>query len=69
MNYNLIKVNDILLEIKREFNPSYFVTDKNSNKMNQKLIGMWVDHLECDRVVRQNDKVLICKTIEEAQIV
>ena len=69
MNYNLIKVNDILLEIKREFNPSYFVTDKNSNKMNQKLIGMWVDHLECDRVVRQNDKILICKTIEEAQIV
>jgi|TARA_R110000782_G_scaffold75369_2_gene150353 hypothetical protein len=69
MNYNLIRVNDILLEIKREFNPSYFVTDKNSNKMNQKLIGMWVDHLECDRVVRQNDKILICKTIEEAQIV
>lgn len=67
--YNLIQVNDLMLQVKREFNPSYFITDKNSNHMNQKLIGMWVDHLECDRVVRQNDKILICRTIEEAQIV
>ena len=67
--YNLIRVNDILLQIIRDFNPEYFVTDKSSNQMNQKLIGMWVQHLEGDRVVRQDNRILICRTIEEATII
>jgi hypothetical protein len=29
---------------------------------------MWVNHLECDAVVRKDDKILICRTVEEAQI-
>ena len=35
--------------------------------MNQRLIGMWVDHLDCDRVVRQDDRILICRTVEEPE--
>ncbi len=66
--YNLIKVNDDLLQIVRDFNPYYFVTDKKSNQLNQKLIGMWVNYLGCDRAVRQDDRILLCKTIEEAVI-
>jgi hypothetical protein len=66
--YNLIKINDDLLQVVRDFNPAYFVTDKNSNKMNQKLIGMWVEYLGCDRAVRQNDRIYLCKTIEDAVI-
>jgi|TARA_B110000908_G_C10102891_1_gene379403 hypothetical protein len=67
--YNLITVGDVLLQIIRDFNPMYFVTDKSSNEMNQKLIGMWVQHLEGDRVVRQDDRILICRTIEDATII
>jgi hypothetical protein len=66
---NSIYVGDVMLEILREFNPNYFVTDKNSNVVNQKLLGIWVDHLDGDRVIHTNDKFLICRTIEEAQIV
>ena len=65
--YNLITVGDVLLQIIRDFNPMYFVTDKSSNEMNQKLIGMWVQHLEGDRVVRQDDRILICRTVEEPE--
>tara|TARA_R110001592_G_scaffold271968_1_gene538496 strand:+ start:290 stop:514 length:225 start_codon:yes stop_codon:yes gene_type:complete len=69
MNYswNLVAVNGILLQIIRDFNPEYFVTDKNSNQMNQKLIGMWVEHLDCDRVVRKDDRILICRTVDEPE--
>ena len=67
--YNLITVNDVLLQIIRDFNPEYFVTDKGSNQMNQKLIGLWVQHLGGDRVVRQDNRILICRTIEEATII
>lgn len=64
----LVRIDDVLLEVIREFNPSNFVTD-NSNQMNKRLIGAWVAHLDCDRVVRQDGKILICKTIEDAEII
>jgi hypothetical protein len=64
----LVKINDTLLEVIREFKPSYFLTDP-SNQMNKHLIGAWVAHLDCDRVVRQDGKILICKTIEDAEII
>lgn len=35
--------------------------------MNQKLIGLWVEYLGGDRVVRQNDRILICETVEEIE--
>jgi hypothetical protein len=66
---NAIHVGDDLLEILREFNPSYFFTDKNSNRVNEKLLGLWVDHLNGDRVISKDNKFLICRTIEEAQII
>jgi hypothetical protein len=47
----------------------YFVTEPNGKEMNKELLGMWVNHLECDAVVRKDDKILICRTVEEAQIV
>jgi|TARA_R110002050_G_scaffold96293_1_gene200313 hypothetical protein len=64
--YNLVKIDGVLLQIIRDFNPSYFVTD-GSNQMNQKLIGLWVEYLGGDRVVRQNDRILICETVEEIE--
>lgn len=67
MRFWLVKVNDVLLEVIRDFNPDYFITDPNSNQMNQKLIGLWVEYLGCDRVVRKDNRILICKTVEEPE--
>ena len=70
MNYNLIRVNDDLFQIVREFKPSYFLTDpQRPNWINQKFLGLWVHHLDCDRVLRRDDKLLICRTIEDAKII
>jgi hypothetical protein len=65
--YNLVKIDNVLLQVIRDFNPQYFVTD-GSNQMNQKLIGLWVEYLGGDRVVKQNNRILICRTIEDAII-
>ena len=70
MLYNhILKFDVILLEEVRVMSPQYFVTDPKSNQMKQQLLGMWVHHLEADRVVRKDNKILICKVIEDAIIV
>ena len=63
----MLKVNDELYEVIKSFKPEYFVTD-GGNRMNQKLIGMWVAYLGCDRVLRKDNKILIVKQIENAII-
>ena len=66
----LVRINDTLLEVIREFKPSYFLTNPNRpNCFNQEFIGLWVHHLDCDRVVRQNNMILICRTVEDAIII
>ena len=62
---DMLKVNDELYEVIKSFKPEYFVTD-GGNRMNQKLIGMWVAYLGCDRVLRRDNKILIVKHIENA---
>ena len=47
-------------------NSSYFV-DKN-NQVNRKLLGLWVSHLEGDKVIQNNNQFSICQLIEEAKI-
>ena len=63
----MLKINDELYEVIKSFKPEYFVTD-GGNRMNQKLIGMWVAYLGCDRVLRKDNKILIVKQIENAII-
>ena len=67
--YNLVKIDGVLLQIIRDFNPHYFVTDKTSDQMNQELIGLWVQHLGGDRVVRKDNRILICRTIQDAEVI
>ena len=63
----LIRVNDDLFQIIREFKPSYFLTDpQRPNWINQEFLGLWVHHLDCDRVLRKGGKLLICRTVEDA---
>ena len=58
-----LKIEDNLYLIKRQINPSYFDLSNNPKK----LIGMWVDHLDCDKVVDHNGVYLFCQLIEEAK--
>lgn len=58
----LLNVGEDLYLIKRQINPSYF----NASKDPKKLIGMWVDHLGCDRVVEHQGVYLFVQKIEEA---
>ena len=37
------------------------------SRMNQEFLGLWVHHLMCDRVLRKDGKLLICRTIEDAE--
>tara|TARA_Y100001938_G_C8090304_1_gene434616 strand:- start:3104 stop:3322 length:219 start_codon:yes stop_codon:yes gene_type:complete len=64
---DMLKINDELYEVIKSFKPEYFITD-GGNRMNQKLIGMWVAYLGCDRVLRKDNKILIVKQIENAII-
>lgn len=59
----LLNVGEDLYLIKRQINPSYF----NASKDPKKLIGLWVDHLDCDKVVDHNGVYLFCQLIEEAK--
>ena len=62
-----VSVDGALLEIIKTFKPEYFVTEQGSNTLNPKLIGMWVDHLNCDRAIRMDGVIAICQTIEEPE--
>jgi|TARA_R110000822_G_C14992885_1_gene459892 hypothetical protein len=67
MKIEMLEIEDKLYQILKSFNPSYF-TNK-TDEINKKLLGLWVSYLGGDRVVQNNNKFLICKQIEEAQII
>tara|TARA_B110000858_G_C17435013_1_gene307164 strand:+ start:171 stop:398 length:228 start_codon:yes stop_codon:yes gene_type:complete len=63
MNYNVIGNGDNLYHIIREISIHNFL---NSNKtVNQKVLGLYVKELNCDHVLQKDNKLLICRTIEE----
>ena len=58
-------------------NELYEVVDKVSQHMfhnkngsvNEKVLGLYVHHLDAHKVLAKENKFLICKKIEEAQII
>ena len=67
MYSNIIyRVNEAL-EILHEINAHMF--QNRDGSINQQVLGMYVHEWRADRVVMKNNKLLICKTIEEAVIV
>ena len=58
---------DEALEILHEINAHMF--QNRDGSINQQVLGMYVHEWRADRVVMKNNKLLICKTIEEAVIV
>ena len=67
MNYNIVYRNGEALEIIKEIYAHMF--QNRDGSINQRVLGMYVHELGVDRVVMRDNKLLICKTIEEAVIV
>jgi len=67
MNKELITKGDIMYEIVSEV-PAHMFLNKDKS-INQQVLGMYVNEYQGDRVLQREDKFLICKQIEEAQII
>jgi len=66
MNYNIIYKDNLAFEIVKEISAHMFQNSDGS--INQQVLGMYVHDYGGDRVLQREGKFLICKTIEEAQI-
>ena len=67
MNYNLIYKDGLAFEILKEISAHMFANRDGS--INQQVLGMYVNDWGGDRVLQREGKFLICRTIEEAQII
>ena len=67
MNYNLIYKDGLAFEILKEISAHMFANRDGS--INQQVLGMYVNDWGGDRVLQREGKFLICRTIEEAQVI
>tara|TARA_R110001606_G_scaffold397869_1_gene575517 strand:- start:963 stop:1169 length:207 start_codon:yes stop_codon:yes gene_type:complete len=67
MNKELITKDDKMYEIVSSVSSHMFLNKDKS--LNQQVLGMYVNEYQGDRVLQREDKFLICKQIEEAQII
>ena len=66
MNRELITKDDKMYEVIKTVNAHMFANKDNS--INQQILGMYVHDNNCDRVLQRENTFLICKQVEEAQI-
>ena len=67
MNRELITKDDKMYEVVSSVSSHMFLNKNRS--LNQQVLGMYVNEYQGDRVLQREDKFLICKQIEEAQII
>ena len=67
MNYNIIYKDNQAFEILKEISAHMFANRDGS--INQQVLGMYVNDWGGDRVLQREGKFLICRTIEEAQVI
>ena len=66
MNYNVIYKNDNAYKIIEEISIHNFLNSDNS--INQRVLGLYVNKLNCDHVLQRENKFLICQTIQDTVI-
>ena len=65
--YNKIIIrNNIPYDILYQLSPRLFKNKDGS--MNKKVLGMFVAEVGADKVMEVNNKLLICKIVEDAQL-
>ena len=63
-------VNDRLFEVLRSYPPQQMIIPKkHESKIDQKLLGLYVDHYGGTNVLREDNRLLICREVEDAQII
>jgi len=67
MHYNILFRNGEAVEIIKEVAIQMF--QNRDGSINQRVLGMYVHELGANRVVQRDNKLLICKIIEDAIIV
>lgn len=67
MNYNIIYYENNAYEVITEVAIHNFQNKDKS--INQQVLGMYVNDWGANKVLQKDNKFLICKQIEEAQIV
>jgi hypothetical protein len=67
MNYNIIYYENNAYEVITEVAIHNFQNKDKS--INQQVLGMYVNDWDANKVLQKDNKFLICKQIEEAQIV
>ena len=63
---NIIYSNNVAYRILKSINIHHFLNKDQS--INKQVLGMYVHEIGGDHVLQQNNKFLICETIEEATI-
>ena len=67
LSKNIVNYEDQLYEIVDIIYQHNFLN--KDGHLNKKVLGMYVDYKQADRVLSKENKFLICKLIEEAQII
>lgn len=67
INRELITKGDIMYEVVSSI-PAHMFTNKDGS-VNQQVLGMYVNDYQADRVLQREGKFLICKQVEEANII
>ena len=67
MNYNIIYYENDAYEVIHDISIHMFLNKDKS--VNQQVLGLYVHEWQADKVLQKDNKFLICKKIEEAQIV
>ncbi len=67
INRELINKDGKMYEVVSSVSSHMFLNKDKS--LNQQVLGMYVNEYNGDRVLQREDKFLICKQIEEAQII
>jgi hypothetical protein len=67
MNYNIVYYENDAYQILTDIAIHHFQNKDGS--VNKNVLGMFVNEYKADRVLQKDHKFLICKKIEEAQIV
>ena len=67
MNRELITKDDVMYEVVSSIHAHMFANKDKT--INQQVLGMYVNDHKADRVLQREGKFLICKLVEEAQII
>ena len=63
-------VNDRLFEVLKAYKvQQMIIPKKHDSRIDQKLLGLYVDFHGGNHVLREGDKLLICREVEDAQII